>query len=74
MWLLSVMTVTMVVGVCMLCACCARVCSCVVLGLGGGGVCCLGCVDACLAGADLDWSTHGADVFTGVARRRPTTP
>ncbi len=62
MWLLSVMTVTMVVGVCMVCACvlgvcalaCARVC---LFGLGGGGVCCLGCVDAGLIGADLDWST-----------------
>jgi hypothetical protein len=51
-----------------MCLLCARVC---LLGLGGGGVCCLGCVDACLAGADLDWSTgrrghaHWCGVTTG---------
>jgi len=41
-------------GVCV-CARCVRVCVCWDWAV--GGVCCLGCVDACLAGADLDWST-----------------
>ena len=67
MWLLSVMTVTMVVGVCMVCACVHGVCACVFVGIGRWAGCAVWAVLTRVR-PGLTWTgpRAGADVLTGV--------
>ncbi len=67
MWLVSLMTVTMVVGVCMVCACVHGVCAYVFVGIGRRAGCAVWAV-LTRVWPGLTWTgpRAGAGVFTGV--------
>ena len=68
MWLVSLMTVTMVVGVCMVCACVHGVCACVFVEIGRRAGCAVWAVlTRVLPGLTWTGPRAGADVLTGVA-------